>query len=407
MVTIRSHFVAATLLLLVPGSALAAGPPQEPDTGGGQTGVLGLGTSGELKRRTGALDRLPRKTCAAVDRGLDWLARHQRPDGAWDADGFGSLCADEPCGGPGPKDGDVRATALALLALTGGAQSLRDGEHADAVRAGVAFLRRQQDAESGAIGRAETAPGLEIAPVPPALALETHALATAALCDACALTRDPILAPSCRAAVEHLVTAVEGSRADGDRAAGEGGSAQGRPVAATDRARTERDLPAGAIRWLPPVVAILRDAEFTVPADAVGAMVASLRAEGAEGAEGAELRPMAVALGLRLLPAGAEIDGRRAAIAAGLTPEGLQPLVADPAERWCAAWLLRELDDAARQPLERALDAAILETRGSLSGCIGGSFPPVAGLDGGRVEATALALLAIEARAGNEPLDRD
>lgn len=71
----------------------------------------------------------------AVVAALEWLVRHQSPDGRWDCDRFFASCGDPPCSGPttapteggldgrGPGAGyrpfDVGVTALALLAFLG------------------------------------------------------------------------------------------------------------------------------------------------------------------------------------------------------------------------------------------------------------------------------------------------
>jgi len=77
-----------------------------------------------LKRYGGTAE-----TEAAVTRGLDWLARHQGPEGLWDADGFASRCTPggAACEGPGkgqhgeemPCPFDEAISALAALAFLG------------------------------------------------------------------------------------------------------------------------------------------------------------------------------------------------------------------------------------------------------------------------------------------------
>jgi hypothetical protein len=70
-----------------------------------------------------------KKTEEIVDRGLDWLLRHQDPKGLWDADGFPSRCAKDgkKCEGIGkgqhgekiPCPFDHSVSALATLAFLG------------------------------------------------------------------------------------------------------------------------------------------------------------------------------------------------------------------------------------------------------------------------------------------------
>src|SRR5262249_23474570 len=81
----------------------------------------------------------------AVERGLDWLVRHQRPDGP------GSPHHKPQCrtgrGGPASPhaDSDVAATGLALLAMLGAGQSHTEpGRFQDNVRRGLDWLLRVQ-----------------------------------------------------------------------------------------------------------------------------------------------------------------------------------------------------------------------------------------------------------------------
>ena len=107
---------AALLLLLL--LAPAAEDPPAPRLVGPRLG----------RERDAALSKFggDASTEAAVEAGLDWLARHGR-DGAWDADGFPSLCAGKACDGVGkghhgedaPCPFDAAISALATLAFLG------------------------------------------------------------------------------------------------------------------------------------------------------------------------------------------------------------------------------------------------------------------------------------------------
>ena len=92
----------------------------------------------------------------AVEAGLDWLARHQEPDGGWDADAFGARCAAGPrCEGVGKgqhgEEGacpfDAAISGLVVLAFLGagrGPWALRD-PHGAVVERGLERLRRADD----------------------------------------------------------------------------------------------------------------------------------------------------------------------------------------------------------------------------------------------------------------------
>lgn len=75
---------------------------------------------------------------AAIERGLEWLARNQGNDGAWrNAGGYGSYPA--------------AMTGLAGMALVAGGNTPTRGRYYDNVRRSVAFLRKNADGSSGLI----------------------------------------------------------------------------------------------------------------------------------------------------------------------------------------------------------------------------------------------------------------
>jgi hypothetical protein len=84
---------------------------------------------------------------AAVAAGLDWLARHQEPDGSWSCEKFRSRCANEgyKCAGRGVPLYDVGVSALALLAFLGANNTEQAGRHQEVVRNGIRWLKSQQD----------------------------------------------------------------------------------------------------------------------------------------------------------------------------------------------------------------------------------------------------------------------
>lgn len=61
----------------------------------------------------------------ALASALDWLKRHQSPDGRWSTKGFDACCNETPkCTGPGDAENDIGLTALACLALLDGGDSM-------------------------------------------------------------------------------------------------------------------------------------------------------------------------------------------------------------------------------------------------------------------------------------------
>lgn len=96
-----------------------------------------------------------RKQAKSVRAGLDWLEKHQSPDGYWDADRFMEQDArkDLPASdGPGNLLNDVGLTGLALLAIYGEGNTLSTGPRKDSVRAGLSWLMDNQD-DQGLFGK--------------------------------------------------------------------------------------------------------------------------------------------------------------------------------------------------------------------------------------------------------------
>jgi hypothetical protein len=163
----------------------------------------------ELAQRAGASPASEQ----AVERALDWLARHQDSDGRWDGssakyddgspvkgdDDFTIHCPPgEPCFGECIYwEADTALTGLALLAFLGSGYNQVDGKYSETVGKGVGFLLLQQKPDGDLRGRSR------------AVGMYCHAMATLALCEAYALTGDERL----RAPVARAITFLVGARA--------------------------------------------------------------------------------------------------------------------------------------------------------------------------------------------------
>ena len=153
----------------------------------------------------------------AVERALDWLARHQdAADGRWDGgtarfrdgsvaqddDSFTIHCpAGEVCFGECFYwEADTALTGLSLLAYLGAGYTHLDGKYAPVVGKGLEFLLRSQKADGDLRGMSQ------------AVGMYCHSMATLALCEAYALTGDARLRPPVEKAVGFLVRsrAVDG-----------------------------------------------------------------------------------------------------------------------------------------------------------------------------------------------------
>jgi biopolymer transport protein ExbD len=156
---------------------------------------MGGGRLGRRNAQRGSIQQTEKSVIA----GLEWLKRHQNPDGSWDSDGFPDRCdgtKGAACTGRGAAAFDVGATSLALLAFLGaGFDTRRPSGHVDTVRNGVRFLEDQQDAE-GCYG-----------PRDDPKFVYGHACATIAMCEAYASTKELAWRKSAERAVKFILAA--------------------------------------------------------------------------------------------------------------------------------------------------------------------------------------------------------
>jgi len=124
---------------------------------------------------------------------LDWLARHQDPDGFWDADGFASRCAEGKCPGPGGPLFDPGVTGLSALAFLGNGETHQTPKHGPAVRNALKYLKGIQDAE-GCFGT-RTSNHFTY----------NHALAAQAMAEAFALTQSPLFRESAQRGTDFIL----------------------------------------------------------------------------------------------------------------------------------------------------------------------------------------------------------
>ncbi len=118
----------------------------------------------------------------AVQLGLDWIARHQRADGAWTLD-YHAQCSDPPCPDEQPLTSDTAATGLGLLPLLGaGHIHTKESRYQDNVKRGLDYLILHQNPEGEVFigGGGNTR-------------FYSHAIAAMALCEAYGLSKDPRL----------------------------------------------------------------------------------------------------------------------------------------------------------------------------------------------------------------------
>src|SRR4029077_3776841 len=89
----------------------------------------------------------------ALEMGLDFLVRHQNPDGSWSLHNFGAGRPGYATAGQGQMHSDTAGTGLALLAFLGAGYTHlhdQDEDHRhfrQAVERGIAFLVQNQRAD--------------------------------------------------------------------------------------------------------------------------------------------------------------------------------------------------------------------------------------------------------------------
>ena len=130
----------------------------------------------------------------AVEAGLRWMAKHQDKSGSWKLHAFsaGGGCNGE-CGNPGATS-DTGGTGFGLLPFLGAGHTHKSGEYKDTVRKGLDWLIADQTSE----GTFQNCMGGT---------MYAHGVATIALCEAYAMTRDPELKEPAQKAIDYILKA--------------------------------------------------------------------------------------------------------------------------------------------------------------------------------------------------------
>jgi hypothetical protein len=166
------------------------------NVGGAGPTVPFTGRSGAAKAKLLIREGGTKESEKAVEIGLDWISRHQNPDGSWSLD-VRNRCTAVPCPGEAAQISDSGATGLALLPFLGAGHTHRDkGRYRGTIERGLIWLIRTQRPD-GAID-----PGGSMH-----THMYAHAIATMALAEAYGLTKDPSLKEPTRLAVQYITRA--------------------------------------------------------------------------------------------------------------------------------------------------------------------------------------------------------
>jgi hypothetical protein len=187
---------------------IGVGGASSPGTGGGWGGGHGTGTGvdsgsghGSFGSRNGGGRKLMIKkhggskaTENAVDLALEWLAKHQEPDGHWDCQKYEGF-KEVRCQG---INGDAAVTGFALLAFLGAGHTPKIGKYKDNVQRGVYWLMQKLDE-----GEKVSGPGRWCHTNG---SNYTQGVAALALAEACAMSpKDPSLKESAQKAIDGVV----------------------------------------------------------------------------------------------------------------------------------------------------------------------------------------------------------
>ncbi len=125
---------------------------------------------------------------AAVDLALKWLASTQDVEGHWDGDAYGAGKVDVEGGINrefAGRDADTGLTALSILAFLGKQNTLEEGDYSENVTRALRWLVYQQGKNSQGVDGYLGGNAAEIA------GMYSHAIATFAIAEAYAMTKDP------------------------------------------------------------------------------------------------------------------------------------------------------------------------------------------------------------------------
>jgi hypothetical protein len=142
----------------------------------------------------------PQAADQAIQRGLQFLARHQMPDGRWSLTDFGASRSEIPAAERASLNSDTAATGLAMLCFLRAGYRPQDPEFGPAIRRGLDFLVNNQKADGDLFV-------LENSESNQCVWLYSHGIATMAICEAYAISQDAALREPAQKAIDFAVSA--------------------------------------------------------------------------------------------------------------------------------------------------------------------------------------------------------
>lgn len=174
------------------GIGVGVGAGKNPGSGGDGFGFGGRG-QGHRKAMVGSYGGT-KASERSVAGALNWIARHQLPDGRWSLSQYKKLCKDATCTGEGAENQDTGATAMGLLPyLAAGQTHMSKGPYRPTITNGLAWLMRTQKPDGDLRGTGGT--------------MYSHGLAAITLCEAYGLTNDKAVGYAAQAAINFIEAA--------------------------------------------------------------------------------------------------------------------------------------------------------------------------------------------------------
>ncbi len=168
------------------------GQGQSKNAGSGGHGS-GFGSRGSGVRKAMLGSGGTKASERAVAAALNWLARHQMPDGRWSLEGYSKMCKDKTCTNEAKGGSDPAATAMGLLPFLAAGQTHKTkGPYQKNIYAGLYWLIRNQKTD-GDLASGQT--------------MYSHGLATICMCEAYGLSKDPTVGGPAQQALNYIVKA--------------------------------------------------------------------------------------------------------------------------------------------------------------------------------------------------------
>jgi hypothetical protein len=174
------------------GIGVGVGTGRNPGSGGGDGYGFGGRGQGHRKAMVGGYGGT-KQSERSVAGALNWIARHQLPDGRWSLSKYPTVCKDATCTGTGAENADMGATAMGLLPyLAAGQTHQSKGPYRQTITNGLAWMMRNQKPDGDLRGGAN---------------MYSHGLAAITLCEAYGLTGDRAVGYAAQAALNFIMKA--------------------------------------------------------------------------------------------------------------------------------------------------------------------------------------------------------